>query len=233
MIDEWVKSLAICPLFDNIATNELDSLIECFSPRSVSYRKGEYVCLEGDRQEEVGILLNGRLSICRETISGNKTVLTVLDSGDMFGEIAAFSGRQAWPASVLALENSDVVFIPIRNFSVSCAKSCESHSHFIRNMLGIISRKAIVLNRKVEYLTIKGMREKISRYILEQYRLKGNATFVMDMNRSELADFLNVSRPSMSRELGRMRDEGLIEFYRASVRILKLDELEKFSYEAS
>ena len=54
----------------------------------------------------------------------------------------------------------------------------------------------------------------------------------MDMNRNELADFLNVSRPSMSRELGRMRDEGLIDFYRGSVRILSPEQLMQYCPDA-
>jgi CRP-like cAMP-binding protein len=49
--------------------------------------------------------------------------------------------------------------------------------------------------------------------------------FVLPLKRNELADFLGVSRPAVSRELGRMRDEGLIEFYKSSVRIIDLEGL--------
>jgi CRP-like cAMP-binding protein len=50
----------------------------------------------------------------------------------------------------------------------------------------------------------------------------GETLFMLPLKRNELADFLGVSRPAVSRELGRMRDEGLIEFYKSSVRILGL-----------
>jgi CRP-like cAMP-binding protein len=76
------------------------------------------------------------------------------------------------------------------------------------------------------------MREKLCRYLVEQSRASGSTMFTMDMNRNELADFLNVSRPSMSRELGRMRDEGLIDFYRGSVRILSLEQLTQYCPDA-
>jgi CRP-like cAMP-binding protein len=63
---------------------------------------------------------------------------------------------------------------------------------------------------------MKGMREKLASYLLEQSEINSNMTFDLPINREALADYLNVSRPSMSRELGRMRDEGVIDFYRSS-----------------
>jgi DNA-binding transcriptional regulator LsrR (DeoR family) len=48
------------------------------------------------------------------------------------------------------------------------------------------------------------------------------------MNRQQLADFLNVSRPSMSRELSRMRDEGIIDFHLSAVRILDIERLKEY-----
>ncbi len=228
MNDAWLQSLEQCPLFQEIAEADLRVMLACFMPRVAGYKRGEYVCLEGDEQKTVGVLLSGRLSVNRETLAGNKMVMATLSPGELFGEMAAFSGRRRWPASVAALEASEVMFLPVERFSVTCADSCESHASIIRNMLGIISRKALMLNRKVEYLTLKGMREKLCRYLMEQSRSQGGTTFTMDMNRNELADFLNVSRPSMSRELGRMRDEGLIDFYRGSVRILMPEQLLRY-----
>ncbi len=228
MNDAWIQTLKQCPLFEAVEEEGLFDMLECFSPRVAGYRKGEYLCLEGDPQEGVGVLLSGKLSVNRESLSGNKLVMAVLSPGDLFGEMAAFSGSRRWPASVMAIEVCEVMYIPIERFSVTCNRGCIHHSHLIRNMLGIISRKAMMLNRKVEYLTLKGMREKLCRYLLEQRSLSGSNTFIMDMNRNELADFLNVSRPSMSRELGRMRDEGLLEFYRGSVRILMPEQLMRY-----
>ena len=95
------------------------------------------------------------------------------------------------------------------------------------NMLSVVSEKAINLNRKVEYLAMKSLRAKLSRFLLEQYKKAGKTMFVMPLNRSELSDFLNVSRPSLSREMCRMRDEGIIDFYRSSVQILDEEALKK------
>ena len=80
-----------------------------------------------------------------------------------------------------------------------------------------------MLNKKIEYLTIKSMRGKISTYLLEQYKRTGDKNIILPLNRNELSDFLNVSRPSMSREMSKMRDEGVIDFHLTAFRILNLE----------
>ncbi len=86
-----------------------------------------------------------------------------------------------------------------------------------------------MLNKKVKYLAIKGIRQKVSTYLYEQYRNTGSSNIVLSLNRNKLADFLNVSRPSMSRELCKMRDEGIIDFRLNSFRILDCETLKAMS----
>ncbi len=93
----------------------------------------------------------------------------------------------------------------------------------------ILSVKAMELNRKVEYLSIKNMRGKICSYLLELSHIYKSGTFILPMNKNELADFLNVSRPSMSREFSRLRNEGIIDYYLSGVRILDMQRLMEMS----
>ena len=94
-------------------------------------------------------------------------------------------------------------------------------------MLKILSQKALRLNRKVEYLEIKGIRQKLCTYLLEQRRVNRSDTFILPMSKSELAEYLSVSRSSMSRELGLLRDENVLDFYLSSVRLLDVDAIKK------
>jgi len=96
-------------------------------------------------------------------------------------------------------------------------------------MLKILSEKAIRLNKKVAYLEIKGIRPKLCTYLLEQRNLTHSDTFILPMSKSELATYLSVSRPSMSRELGLMRQEKLLDFYLSSVRLLDVESIQKIA----
>ena len=98
----------------------------------------------------------------------------------------------------------------------------------IENFMKVISDNALMLNKKVQYLSIKSIRGKISAYLLEQYKNNKGNTIVLPLKRNELADFLNVSRPSMSRELCKMRDEGIIDFHLSTFKIKDIETLESF-----
>jgi CRP-like cAMP-binding protein len=117
------------------------------------------------------------------------------------------------------------MYMPPDKILGQCEKACPGHRKLIMNMLGILSRRAMTLSRKLEYLSIKSMRGRIARFLVEQYRKSGQTTFMLPMNRNELADFLNVSRPSLSRELCRMRDDGLLDFHRSSLQLKDIDAL--------
>jgi CRP-like cAMP-binding protein len=85
-----------------------------------------------------------------------------------------------------------------------------------------------MLNKKIEYLSAKNIRSRVGSYLLDMYRMNRNATFIIPMKRHELADYLMMPRPSLSREMGLMRDEGIIEFDGSSIKIKNIPALEKF-----
>lgn len=223
----WMESLQKCRLFHGINHEELNCILECLNPRIKSYHKNECITIAGMGFTELGVILSGEAAVTKETAAGNRVIMTVVGPGELFGEIAAFSENKYWPATVIAQNSCRVIFLQPEKIVGYCNNNCGRHRLLIMNMLKIISEKAFLLNRKVEYLVIKSLRGKICTYLLEQHKRTGMTTFMMPLNRSELAELLNVSRPSLSREMCRMRDEGIIDFHRSSVRIKNLDALKE------
>ncbi len=222
-----VSILAGSALFAGISADTLAVMLDCLQPRVASFAKGSFIAAAGEPFTGLGILLAGEAAVVKENIAGSRSVLTALRAGDMFGEMIAFSSRKTWPASVFAQSECSVVFLPPQKITGACPHACDGHQRLIRNMLLIVSEKALTLNRKVEYLTIKSMRTKVAAYLIEQYKCNDKKTFLLPLKRNDLADFLNVSRTALSREMGRMRDAGLIDFYRSSVKLTNIEELAK------
>lgn len=216
---EHIASLVKTPLFSGIGKEDLVSFLICLNPRIQEYAKGEVIALEGDAMGGIGVMLSGEVAVLKETSSGDRMILTVLKPGSLFGEMAAWSAEHRWPATVQAQEASAVLFIPPEKITSPCQKACRWHPAIIQNMLKILSEKALMLNRKVDYLAMKSMRGKLCAYLLERQKLSDSLTFTLPLNRNEMADYLSVSRPSMSREMGRMRDEGLIDFHMSTMKI--------------
>lgn len=212
-------------LFDGIDVNDLSVMMGCLKPRICEYKKDEYIAIAGDKFESVGILLTGEAAIIKENVEGNRIVMAILQPGDMFGEMVVFSSNSIWPSTVVAQQDCKVFFLSKNKIIGQCERICPWHRTLILNMLKTVSERALTLNKKVEYLTIKSMRGKISVFLLDQYKKTGKTTFVLPMNRNDMADFLNVSRPSMSREMSRMKDEGIIDYHLSTFKIKDIDAL--------
>ena len=225
MYKKWINVLSKCELFRGITPEELNIVFECLKPRVRSCEKNEWVAVAGQKFTGLGIVLSGEVVVAKENAAGSRVIMAVIGPVEIFGEMAAFSGEGVWPVTVAARTACEVMFLPAGKIVGNCARVCDSHRQLITNMLEIVSGKALMLHRRLDYMAIKSLRGKISSFLLEQYKRSGRVTFMMPMKRNELADFLNVSRPSLSREMCRLRDEGVIEFHRDSVKIKELDAL--------
>ncbi|EGD49087.1 transcriptional regulator, Crp/Fnr family [Ruminiclostridium papyrosolvens DSM 2782] len=214
-----------CELFENFDNKQIISIIECFSPKIYSFNKGDYIVMAGSRYQGLGILLEGNGVITKENAAGNRVMMNHIKPGSIFGEVIAFSGTEKWPSNVQAQTNCQVMFIENEMIINQCSDACSHHSQLIRNLLKSVSTRAIMLNRRVEYLSMKGINSKIACFLLEYMDKSGSNTFRLPVNRNEMAEFLNISRPSLSREMGAMRDMGIIEFHKEAVKIIDADKL--------
>ncbi|MGI6299157.1 MAG: Crp/Fnr family transcriptional regulator [Saccharofermentanales bacterium] len=220
-----LPALRNCELFKGHTDEQILQLMPCFCPRIQLFRKDEAIAIAGQPQKVFGIVLTGEVMIQKEDYAGNRLIIGIMGPSELIGEVSVYAGTYRWPNNVFATTASTVMFLPYEKISQPCCNVCQSHQLLIGNMLSIVARKAIAMNNRINYLKLRGMREKLAAYLFEQQLQAGSHNFMVPLKREELADYLNVSRPSMSRELSRMRSEGIIDFYRSSFTIKDLDAL--------
>lgn len=214
-----------CALFRRIEEKELVALIGCLGAQLKSFRADDYIFLAGDEVNAVGIVISGIVEIMKENLAGNKHIVAFLESADMFAEGIVCTARRVSPVTVRTKEDAKILFIPYERIIKSCGNSCVFHINLIQNMMVVLGEKNVNLNRKLELLTLKGMREKIASYLLNEANERGSQMFQIMLNRTELADYLNVSRTSMCRELARMKEENIIDFYGNSFKVVNKEAL--------
>ena len=219
MYQEWTEVLNSSILFRGINPESLNTMLECLKPKIKRFKQREIVVLSGSPFQGIGIVASGSVSLTKETYSGNRIIIDILDAGAIFGEMVAFSDNKVWPVTVIAQDDSSLLFLPPDKILGTCSNVCASHSILIMNMLKILSNRALMLNKKIEYLLSKNIRSRVGSYLLDMYRMNRSTTFTIPMKRHELADYLMMPRPSLSRELGLMRDEEIIEFDGSSIKI--------------
>jgi CRP-like cAMP-binding protein len=227
-MDQYIlDAIKSSSLFRNIDDQSLGIMFDCLKPRMKKYRQREVIVSYGQPFTGIGIIAGGRVALTREQYSGNCIIITFLDSGNIFGEMIAFSDRKTWPVTVISQEDSIVLYLPPDRITGTCSNVCASHTTLILNMLGILSNRALMLNRKIEHISVKSIRGKISSYLLDVLRESNDNTVVIPMKRHELADYLNIPRPSLSRELGLMRNERIINFKGSIITVYDTGKLEE------
>lgn len=225
MDEKYFPALLESELFENIEKDELKALLGCLMPMVQTYPKNDFVVQTGEKLNSLGIVLEGDASIFKDSLSGNRLLIKNISVGEMFGEIAVFANKKEWPAIVQASTALIVCFISKDKIVGRCASNCQWHNAMIENMLALVAKRAMMLHRKLDYISIKTMRSKLCTYFYELHIKNKTNILTLPMNRIQLADFLNVSRPSMSRELGRMKDEGIIDYHLSTVKVLDLERL--------
>lgn len=221
-IDKLVKILENVGIFRNMTADCIKTAIDTTRYTVRKYRKQEIVGIEGDPCENVAIVLSGSLELRKEFPAGHALTLTFLEAGDTFGEVIVFSSERRLPATIEATSDTEILYFNIEDM-LDLMERCYMVT---KNFLGILSNKILVLNRKTSILAFRSIEEKIASFLLDIYKQQRTLTMTVPMSRKEMAAFLNVPRPSLSRSMAEMKEKGLIDFYQNTVRILDLEGLE-------
>lgn len=206
-----------------------DEILDFFKDSKYTIRKfskSDVIAIEGDICENIGLILKGHVDIKR--MLSNKVIqVTTVSVGNLFGEIIAFSDVNTYPATVISATASEILFISKDDF----IKFCSSHNDFLKMFFSDLTNKILILNKSIERLSYNSIRQKMSNYILDEYH-KQNSLFInLNSTKQKLSEILGIPRPSLSRELINMKDLGIIDYSKDTIKILDLDSLKSLCNE--
>lgn len=205
-----IEALAKSPLFAGMSEDDIESCLRCSRSEVADYEKEELVFRQSDAPEKLLVLLSGAVAVCDDSSTGKRSIVAAFDRpGELFGEVYLFLNKRSYDYYAEATAPSRVLRIPRDFLTHTCGRNCGYHARLISNMLSILAQKAYFLNRRLQVVSCATLRQKIAALFLQNRAEEGRVA--LSMNREELADFLNTARPSLSRELMRMRDDGLIK----------------------
>ena len=212
---KYLQLLKHSKLFQGISETEIETMLSCLSAVTCSYEKGEFVFRQGEQITGIAVLLSGCVHIQKEDYWGNLSILNEITEGEVFGEVYACLGNEELLNHAVAVKSSVVLFMDVNRVLTVCPSACRFHGLLIRNLLNVMASKNKMLTQKLQHMSQRTTREKLLSYLSEQSLKAGSPSFTIPFNRQQLADFLAVDRSAMSNELGKMRDEGLLQFDRS------------------
>ncbi len=217
---KYIPILKRTKLFSGVGEDDIASLLSCLGARKKEYKKGEYILREGEHISDIFILVEGKIHIQKDDYWGNRSILSVISVGEMFGEGYAAPESGALLNDVVAVEDSSVIFFDVKRILTTCSSACRFHNMIVQNMFFAISDKNRRLVQKLGHMSGRTTRAKLISYLSEEAKRQGSSAFTVPFNRQQLADYLCVDRSAMSNELCKMRDEGMIKFEKSRFELM-------------
>lgn len=206
-------------LFAGIRPEDMDGMLSCIGHYVRDYEKGAVIAFEEDIIHHVGVVLKGSVDMVKEDLWGNRTMLVRSPVGEVFGETFACGEEASSLVTFVAAEDAQVLFLSFCRVMHTCSHACVFHQRLVENMVRVIAAKNRELMRKVEVVSKKTLREKILAY-LSAYGVSGS--FTIPLGRVELAEYLCADRSALTRELAKMKEEGIIDYHKNTFQILKM-----------
>lgn len=207
-------------VFDGIDENELKLLTKCLQAVKKTYKKDEIIFDIGDEIKSAAYILEGSVQLAKDDYAGNKIIINHLSKGDTFAEAMVFAGAEESAVCAKAIEESCILFLNFEKILSICSNSCRFHKKLISNIIKIISLKNLDLRERIELLSKKNLRERIL-CMLHKAKLNSKSNiFKIPYSREQMAEFIGADRSALSRELSRMKREGLIDYHKNTFRLI-------------
>ena len=209
------------PLFFGISGEEIAAMLSCLQAETKEFPKDAFVLRAGDTAESIGLVLTGSVLVLQEDVWGNRNILSKAGPGQTFAAAFACAPGARLNASVLAETPVTAMFLNVKRLLNVCPSACVHHNRIIRNLLGELAEKNLRFSEKLAHMGQRTTRSKLMSYLSAEAQRFGKTEFDIPFSRQQLADYLGVERSGLSLELGKMRDEGLLDF-RKSHFVLKV-----------
>lgn len=219
MKKELFELLKINSLCTGLNDEQVTRLVESKLIKRVSYRRNEIIFWTDRTPEALMMLLSGNIAMGRDTFDGKRSLSKSNSAtGTLLNEVRLFSPKKLLWEYAIALEDSEVLEISGGLLLKPEAEYSDIQIIMMRNILGTFVEKIDHLGDKVRILSYASVRERIAFYL---YHIQDKSQrYILNATREEIADYLGIARPSLSRELGRMQQEGIIRIDGREVFIL-------------
>ncbi|MBR3617422.1 MAG: Crp/Fnr family transcriptional regulator [Acholeplasmatales bacterium] len=210
-------------LFDNLTIEEKEMLFDNVEPVIRKFHKGDTVFYEGDECDYIAYVNEGTIVAKQSFSDGHDNIIRIINQNEYIGINLMYSSTPKYKASFYA---DTEVTISLYSFN-DLLMLMKASTVILKNFLRALSDSAISLSDHIKLLTHKTIRGKICYLLYNEYLKTGKLAFTIDTTKTDLAALLNIERPSLSFEMKKLQDEGIIDNKNKDYKILSLDKLMK------
>lgn len=218
-MEKYLKLIENSTLLKTVPMEEILEFLKLGSFKPVSYEKGSVIHFDGDKCSKLEIILSGKIVIERIDQSGDLLTITEFYQDDILGGNLIFSKNPCYPMTITAQQSS--VLLEISKDLLF--ELCFSNRSFLENYLELISDNALLLGDKIKHYVNRSIRESLINFLKYEYKKQSTHKIKLSISKKALAEKIGVQRTSLSRELKKMKNDGLIDFNADFITILNMN----------
>lgn len=197
-------------LFEGIDEKELPNILKQLSAFEIQAEKNQIVLNSGEKVTAIYLCVDGCFVLETVDSEGALSILSTIEKGGLFGGAFAFTESYA-PADLRATERSKMLVIPIEQLK-KMPDADKNKTIILYNLALVLAKKSTYLITKIKHLSKRSIRSKIISYLSELASGVGKREITIPFDRQGLADYICVDRSALSKELSKMKSEGLIDY---------------------
>jgi len=215
--------ISTIPLFQGLPREQIEEVAGITLEQS--FDRGETLFLEGAKAGGFYVIVSGKVKIYKVSLEGKEQILHIFGGGEFFGEVPVFAGGH-YPAHAVALEATRVLYFSRDGF----VRLIQKEPSLAMNMLAILCHRLRRFTHLVEDLSLKEVPGRLAAYLLYlSDRNDGSDRFDLDITKGQLASLLGTIPETLSRILGKLSQQELIEVEGKSITLLDRDVLESLA----
>jgi len=215
-MENYRDKISVIPILQAIDSVGMDLSLARGEIFTKAYSADEILHFDGDECKYMEIILNGEVDVERIDEKGNLMTVATFSMGDCLGANLIFSSNPYYPMTVSA--KSDVVMMCLTGDKVF--DLCKGNGDFLQIFMRVISDHTIVLGAKIKHYVNRTIRESVTAYLLHETHRQKSQTIRLTSSKKVLAERMGIQRTSLSRELQKMKKEGMIEFDAETITLL-------------
>lgn len=210
-------------LFSDFSSEDLFGLFHSQNYQIKEYKKNNIIYLQNQRCTTLDIILKGSIVVQKIDSNGNVLTISTFTSGDVIGGNLLFAHNNIYPMTIVSKSSS--IILHIRRELI--LELCQENKTFLIEFLRAISDKTLILTDKIKSISMKTIRQCIIDFLTYEYYIQKNPKIDLQITKKDLAERIGVQRPSLLRELNKMRCDGLIEYDAHSITIKDIKLVER------
>jgi len=217
------KTLATCHLFSHLSPIEIEQFLSTVTYKIKTLNVEDILFDPFDIANQIAVLLSGSLDVQKIFPDGKMIILERKKPTETIAADSLFSSYPYYPSTVVANKTSKVLLIH-KNDMINLF---QKDMTFMQNFLASVSDTNLLMKHRVAFLSLDSIRGKIAGYLLYYFKTNHTMMISLPFSKKEWAEYMDISRTSLSRELKHLKNENIIDFHERTIKILDLNRLEK------